>query len=380
MLYQPSDDTNLILSNIKKFAKGSVLDMGTGTGALAREAHLHCSNVTAVDINPKAITYAKENSPKTIKFVESDLFTNVKDQFELIIFNPPYLPEDKREDVGSALATTGGKQGFEIIERFLEDANNYLTPDGQILLLFSSLTNKDKVDELITKNLYGFKMVETKMLSMFEQLYLYSLQKTKLLQQLKEVSDLKFFAKGHRGYIYTGKYQKKAVTVKLKNPKSKASGRIKNEIETLKVLNKHKIGPNLIKSTNDYFIYDFVEGEFMPMYIRDERDKTKIRKHLIDLLNQMYTLDKLKINKEEMHHPHKHILIKNKAVLLDFEKANKSTKPHNVTQFCQYLCSLKPVLKQKGIFVNITKIRELSRVYKKKYDEKAFNEIVKSIS
>jgi predicted Ser/Thr protein kinase len=306
--------------------------------------------------------HAKENSDKKIIFKESDLFQNLKDKYQLIIFNPPYLPADKKEDAESALITTGGKHGYEVIEKFLEDANNYLEENGQILLVFSSHTNKDVVDEIITKNLFNSKLVESKMLPMFEQLYLYSIEKTKLLKQLKDIKDLKYFSKGHRGYIYTGKLKNKKVTVKLKNPKSKACGRIKNEINYLKILNKHGIGPKLLKSTNDYFVYEFIE------------------KVIKSLLEKLYKMDQLGINKEEMHHPNKHILVnKTSAVMIDFEKANKSKKPHNVTQFCQYLSSLKPQLKKKGVFVNITKLRDLSRKYKKGYDKKVFKEIVDSI-
>jgi len=58
----------------------------------------------------------------------------------LIIFNPPYLPEDSQEPESSRTATTGGKKGSEIINRFLIQAKKYLAKDGKILLLTSNLT------------------------------------------------------------------------------------------------------------------------------------------------------------------------------------------------------------------------------------------------
>ena len=61
-------------------------------------------------------------------------------QFDLIIFNPPYLPEDKREPKDSQLQTTGGKKGNEIINEFLKQAKNHLEPDGKIFLITSSLS------------------------------------------------------------------------------------------------------------------------------------------------------------------------------------------------------------------------------------------------
>ncbi len=378
MIYEPQEDTQLILKFIKRYSTGSVLDMGTGSGILAREAYKYSKQVTAVDINSEAIEYAKNNSEKGIKFKVSDLFEKIKQKYQLIIFNPPYLPEDKFEDKASRQITTGGKHGYEIIEQFLEQANEHLLDNGKILLVFSSLTNQDRIDEIINKNLFQFKLLETEMMPMFEQLYLYVVEKSSLLKQLKDIKNLKYFTKGHRGYIYKGKLKNKQVTIKLKNPKSKASGRIKNEIQFLKILNKKKIGPKLIKSTNDYFIYEFVKGNFFPQFVREE-SKPKIKKVITNLIKQCHELDKLKINKEEMHHPHKHIIINSKPILLDFERANKSKKPHNVTQFCQYLCTMKPELKKKKVFVNITKLRELSRDYKKSYDKKVLDKIIRSI-
>src|SRR3989338_8989568 len=94
MLYEPGDDSFLIISFIKKYAKGSILDLGTGTGILAKEAMKYSSDVLAADINPKAVSYGKKQG---IKAVKSDLFSNIKGKFDLIIFNPPYLPCQKKE-------------------------------------------------------------------------------------------------------------------------------------------------------------------------------------------------------------------------------------------------------------------------------------------
>ena len=75
-----------------------------------------------------------------INSFQSDLFNNITEKYGLIIFNPPYLPHDPREPGDSALATTGGKKGHEIIERFLTQAKEHLKNKGRILLLYSSLS------------------------------------------------------------------------------------------------------------------------------------------------------------------------------------------------------------------------------------------------
>ena len=79
------------------------------------------------------------------------MFENISEKFDLITFNPPYLPLDKREDKESQLITTGGKTGDEIVLKFLEQASQHLNQDGKILLLLSSLTPKSKIKTLLHK-------------------------------------------------------------------------------------------------------------------------------------------------------------------------------------------------------------------------------------
>ncbi|MFH1053229.1 MAG: hypothetical protein V1740_02315, partial [Candidatus Woesearchaeota archaeon] len=65
--------------------------------------------------------------------IRSNLFSNINktNRFDLIIFNPPYLPEDKREPKDSRLNTTAGKKGYEIVIKFLQKARKYLRKDGK---------------------------------------------------------------------------------------------------------------------------------------------------------------------------------------------------------------------------------------------------------
>ena len=155
-LYQPREDSLLLEKHVKKFAKGLVLDIGTGSGIQAKAAAERANSVIATDINQEAIDFCKENiKSEKIKFIVSDLFSNIRDiVFDTIIFNPPYLPDDKNKDV----ALDGGKKGYELIERFLSKAKKFLAEDGIILLVFSSFTDKKKVDKLIKQN--GFKAEE----------------------------------------------------------------------------------------------------------------------------------------------------------------------------------------------------------------------------
>ncbi|MEI6849523.1 MAG: HemK2/MTQ2 family protein methyltransferase [archaeon] len=179
MIYSPDDDSYLLETQVKLYSKDkTVLDMGTGSGIQALSAlNSGAKSVLAVDINKEAITLLKNKyKQKNIKFLHSNLFSKVKSKFDLIIFNPPYLPEDEREDSESALVTTGGKNGDEIILKFLQQSKVHLNKNGLILLLVSSLTPLEKIESLLTKQKMKSEFLSSKKI-FFETLSVLKIQK-----------------------------------------------------------------------------------------------------------------------------------------------------------------------------------------------------------
>lgn len=150
MIYSPAEDSFLLKSYINKYAfKKSVLDMGSGSGILALAAKdSGAKSVLAIDISEEVIQNLKKLK---IPCVKSDLFSKVSGKFDLIIFNPPYLPKDPNEDLDSSLITSGGENGDEIILRFIKESNKHLSSKGVILILLSSLTPKEKILDLLEK-------------------------------------------------------------------------------------------------------------------------------------------------------------------------------------------------------------------------------------
>lgn len=169
MVYEPAEDSFLLRKHIAEYARGDVLDMGTGSGILAIEAKRYADNVLAADIDTDALANAAE---KGIDTIQSDLFANIHRRFDLIIFNPPYLPDD--EGIADP-ALYGGKEGYEVIERFLIQAKDHLKTIGRILLLFSSFSGKDKIDRLLDENHYRFRQIDHKHV-FFEDLYVYIIE------------------------------------------------------------------------------------------------------------------------------------------------------------------------------------------------------------
>ena len=139
-VYKPREDSFLLQKQVEKRAKDKrVLDMGCGTGIQAiSAAKAGAKEVWAADLNPTAIGLARENAELhkvEIRPVLSDLFLAVHpgEMFDLIVFNPPYLPPEVPVDVQWS-------GGAELIEKFLKQAKKHLNKNGKILFVFSSLT------------------------------------------------------------------------------------------------------------------------------------------------------------------------------------------------------------------------------------------------
>lgn len=397
-IYEPREDSTLLEHYARQYAKGHVLDMGTGSAIQAITA-AHSSRVKSVlaaDVQKSAIDYCRKCiKNEKIRFIVSDLFNSIKNnknikikKFDMIIFNPPYLPQElKVKD----LTLEGGKKGYEVTERFLNEANNYLEPDGVILIVFSSLTKKEKVDGFIRNNMLEFELLE-KEHYFFEDLYAYKIWKSGVLKELEknDIKNLKYFAKGKRGLVFTGVYKGKKVGVKINNPESSAIMRVENEADFLKLLNKKGIGPKLLLHGKGFLAYEFVEGrniaDFLNNLEKDSKNSDK-NKMIISIIKktmkQLHIMDKLRINKQEMSHPHKHIIIgkNNNPVLIDFERCKYTLNPGNVTQFCDFLASnnILAILKNNKIEINKNKIIDAAKQYKKQQNKNNLNNIINSI-
>lgn len=144
--------------------------------------------------------------------------------------------------------------------------------------------------------------------------------------------------KGKRGIVRRGKWKGKDCAVKAPNPRSTAICRIKNEEQWLKKLNKFHIGPKYYFSDNSMIVMEFVDGIHLYNFLKSYNDKDTVIKVLKEILKQCRIMDKLKVNKFEMHRITKNVIVcKNKPILIDFERCKIVLQPKNVTQFCQFL-------------------------------------------
>ncbi len=148
-VYEPAEDSFLLANAALSTATNGmkVLEIGTGSGFVSAVIQANKNiELIATEINPFAAKCARSNGVKVIK---TDMFAGIKEknEFDLIIFNPPYLPTSEDEKVPGWLnyAFDGGITGRDPIRPFLLNVRNYLKTEGTILLLVSSLTSIDDV-------------------------------------------------------------------------------------------------------------------------------------------------------------------------------------------------------------------------------------------
>jgi release factor glutamine methyltransferase len=151
--------------------------MGTGSGILALEAAKMSDEVIAVDKDPEAVQQlhelVKQDGLTNVHVLQSDLFQKVHGEFDVIIFNAPYLPEDGEPD----MALDGGKFGYELAVKFLRQARGHLAKDGVILLLISTLTNPEMIEKTLRGLAYAYKVIDEEKLA-FEKIYVYKITRT----------------------------------------------------------------------------------------------------------------------------------------------------------------------------------------------------------
>ncbi len=172
-VYEPAEDTYLLLKAAMAEARDSdrVLEVGCGNGLISRNLAPRVREVLATDINPIAVSTVKEYG---IPVIRADLFRGIKAKFDMVIFNPPYLPTSEGEKTAGWMnfALDGGESGRETIERFFEELGSHLTPGGRALILLSSQTGISMVK--VTAINLGFEVSQVAVERyFFEQLYVF---------------------------------------------------------------------------------------------------------------------------------------------------------------------------------------------------------------
>ncbi len=155
----PRFDTEVLVEEAnklitKKFDKAKVLDLCTGSGCIGITLKLLNDNldVTLADISPDALEVAKINKEKfnlDIEIIESDLFSNIKDKYDVITCNPPYIGHEEEimdlvKNNEPHLALYADDDGLFYYKEIFKNIKSYLNEN---YILFFEL-NSEKANEI----------------------------------------------------------------------------------------------------------------------------------------------------------------------------------------------------------------------------------------
>lgn len=178
---EPRDDTealvDLVLPEIRsiadRYGEAKIVDMGTGTGAIAIAllANVDGLKATAVDISDDALKTASlnaENARVADRFssLKSDWFSGFSGKFDMIISNPPYIPESEISTLATEVkkydplrALSGGKDGLQFYRKLAEESRPFLKPHGMIAVEIGKGQEEDVI-ALFSES--GFKLKKTR--------------------------------------------------------------------------------------------------------------------------------------------------------------------------------------------------------------------------
>lgn len=169
----PRPDTEILVEEVinisNKANKVKILDMCTGSGiiAISLAKYIKNSEITAVDISPKALRIAKLNAKNNnveekITFIESDLFNNiVKEKYDIIVSNPPYIKNevikslDKEVQKEPYIALAGGEDGLEFYRKIINQGFEYLKFNGYLCLEIGYDQKKEVIDIINSEEKYS---------------------------------------------------------------------------------------------------------------------------------------------------------------------------------------------------------------------------------
>ncbi|MCR5848901.1 MAG: peptide chain release factor N(5)-glutamine methyltransferase [Lachnospiraceae bacterium] len=168
----PRFDTEILVERIIKTAPFGLklLDLCTGSGCIALAVKDQRKDLTVVgsDISKEALDTAKVNREKLnldAEFIQSDLFENINEKFDIIVSNPPYIErkvieglEEQVKDFEPRSALDGGVDGLDFYRRIIKEAPLHFVNDGRVMFEIG-YDQKEGVSLLLEEN--GYKEINT---------------------------------------------------------------------------------------------------------------------------------------------------------------------------------------------------------------------------
>jgi len=195
-----------------------------------------------------------------------------------------------------------------------------------------------------------------------------------------QIQGLDVLGKGYVGVVILGKKQNKIFALKIRRIDSQRN-KLTDEAKLLKIANKIGVGPQLISSSKNFLVMEYITGTKIINWVKDEKFSSKTLRIIIKkILFDCFRLDQLGLDHGELSVLDKHVLVTNKKpTIIDFESSSVNRKTSNVSSAVQAILigtGLSKIIRKKITLPKKNIIINSVRNYKKIKTEDSFNELL----
>jgi release factor glutamine methyltransferase len=160
-VYRPAEDTFLLARAVHATVRSgqSFLEVGCGAGLVSLVAARAGASVTATDLNPHAVALLRHNARENglqVRSIQTDLLEGLPGPFDVVAFNPPYLPTTPAEYIPGPLnlAFDGGPDGNATVLRFASQLGALRPLPATVLVVHSTLSDPAPLHAALARNAY----------------------------------------------------------------------------------------------------------------------------------------------------------------------------------------------------------------------------------
>ena len=198
-----------------------------------------------------------------------------------------------------------------------------------------------------------------------------------------QIEKCSILGKGYVGMVVLAKKSGKIVALKIRRIDSPRKN-MSDEAKLLKIANEINIGPKFIKSSKNFLIMEFIDGEKIIDWAKKSKTKSKqLCPVITDVLRECYLLDNVGLDHGELSTIDKHVMVgKNRNTIIDFESSSTKRVSSNVSAATQAIfigTGLAKIIRKKIQVPRRDKIIRLVRNYKKLRTQESFDGLLRGL-
>ncbi|MGI0072696.1 MAG: serine/threonine protein kinase [Nitrosotalea sp.] len=196
------------------------------------------------------------------------------------------------------------------------------------------------------------------------------------------LNNIPVLGKGYVGVVVLSKHGKKDVALKIRRIDS-SRNEMKSEAKFLKLANKVNVGPEVIDSSKNFIIMEYIEGRKIIDWVKGLKGRgsaTKLKTMIRKVLEDCYNLDRINLDHGELSYIHKHVIVGRSPCIIDFESASTNRRTSNVTSATQGIfigSGLANIVKKIIKTPNKKDLIESLKKYKHDQSRENFNELLR---